>query len=778
MPVGRGGELVKVVLERALHKQAFSIMAPTNSLSSSTLPQDLMAGLVVSLVALPLCLGIALASGAPLFSGVLAGIVGGILVGVVSGSQTSVSGPAAALIAVVAAQIMALGSFQAFLLAVVLAGLIQIGLGLAGAGFIAAFFPSSVIKGLLAAIGVILILKQIPHIFGHDTDPEGDLAFPQPDHETTFSELARMIGDIHPGAAAIGFLSLAVLIVWGRWKRLKNSSFPAPLIVVLLGVGMSLVFRQLGGQWVIESSHLVQVPVADSLAGFFGFLQSPDFSQWSNPAVYTAAGTIAVVASLATLMNLEAADRIDPQQRTSPPKRELLAQGIGNVTLGLIGGLPITSEIIRSSVNINAEGKTKRATIIHGTLLLVSVALLPVWLNLIPLSCLAAILLVTGIKLVSPALVTQMWNEGRYQFVPFALTVVAIALTDLLIGILIGLAVSTSFILHSNMRRPIRRFVEKHLSGDVLHIELANQESFLNRAALSKVLDEVPRGGDVLLDAQHTDYIDPDVLHLIRDFKEHAGPARGVEVSLHGFRSKYELDDQIQYVDYSTRKLQKALTPQQVLQILKDGHERFRTGRRLTRDLGRQMNTTAEGQHPLAVVLSCIDSRVPVELIFDLGVGDILSVRIAGNISSREGLGSIEYACAVAGVKLILIMGHTRCGAVTAAVDACLAERASKTTGCQHLESIVQVIQQAIDPLTCQRVGQLSALEREAVVNAVARRNVFRVSETILGQSRTLNRLGQEGRIAIIGAMYDLVTREIEFLMEPEPNPLRTPNPV
>ena len=326
----------------------------------------------------------------------LAGFVGGILVGMLSGPHTSVSGPAAGLTAIVAAQIVSLGSFPAFLLAVVLAGLIQIGLGLARAGFIAAFFPSSVIKGLLAAIGVILILKQIPHLFGHDPDPEGDEAFQQPDHETTFSELARTIGDIHPGAAAIGLVSIAVLIVWGRWQRLKNSTVPAPLIVVLLGVGISQLFRQLGGEWVIEPSHLVQVPVADSRAGFFGFLQSPDFSQWSNPAVYTAAVTLAAVASLETLLCLGAVDKLDPQQRTSPPSRELLAQGIGNVTVGLIGGLPITSVIVRSSVNINADGKTKLAAVVHGVLLLVSVAFLPVWLNLIPLSCLATILLVNG----------------------------------------------------------------------------------------------------------------------------------------------------------------------------------------------------------------------------------------------------------------------------------------------------------------------------------------------------------------------------------------------
>lgn len=754
-------------------------MLQTNGPLSATLPRDLTSGLVVFLVALPLCLGVALASGAPLLSGVLAGIVGGILVGMLSGSHTSVSGPAAGLTAVVAAQILSLGSFPAFLLAVVLAGLIQIGLGLARAGFLAAFFPSSVIKGLLAAIGVILILKQIPHLFGHDPDPEGDLAFQQPDHENTFSELARTIGDIHPGAAAIGLLSIVVLFVWGKWKPLKHSPVPAPLIVVLLGVGVSLWFRQLGGAWVIEPSHLVQVPVADSLAGFFGFLQLPDFSQWVNPTLYTAAITLAAVASLETLLNLEAVDKLDPQQRTSPASRELLAQGIGNVTAGLIGGLPITSVIVRSSVNINAGGKTKLAAVIHGVFLLVSVALLPVWLNLIPLSCLAAILVVTGVKLASPSLVRQMWSEGRYQFAPFALTVVAIVLTDLLIGVLIGLTVSAGFILYSNMRQPIRRFVEQHLGGDVVHIELANQVSFLNRAALSKVLDEVPRGGDVLLDAQNTDYIDPDVLDLIRDFKEQTGPARGVEVSLVGFRSEYQFDDQIQYVDYSTRDLQDALTPQQVLHILKGGHERFRSGRRLTRDLIRQARATAEGQHPLAVVLSCIDSRTPAELIFDLGMGDIFSVRIAGNVTSWKVLASAEYGCAVAGAKLILVMGHTRCGAVTAAVNLIGEVRtAAEATGCQHLDHILKDIQQSTDPATCRAVEARPAAEKQSFVDAVARRNVLRVVEQMHEQSRTLDGLVREGRVAIVGAMYDVVTGEIEFLAEDEMNHRMPTEPV
>lgn len=542
-------------------------MIPAQSVYRGTFLSDAVAGLVVFLVALPLCLGVALASNAPLFSGILAGIVGGIVVGLLSGSHTSVSGPAAGLTAIVAAQIALLGSFDTFLLAVVIAGVIQIGMGIARAGILSAFFPTSVIKGLLAAIGAILILKQIPHLLGRDTDPEGEMSFVQPDHENTFSEFGELLGGIHPGAAAIGLASFALLMFWDRCRPLKKSVVPSALVVVLLGVGLSQLFHLIGGALLIEGNHLVQVPVSENLAGFFGFLRLPDFSQWSNPAVYTAGLTIAIVATLETLLNLEAVDKLDPQQRESPASRELVAQGIGNLIVGLIGGIPVTSVIVRSSVNINAGGKTRLAAVIHGMLLVVCVMFLPTVLNLIPLSCLAAILLATGIKLISPQLIREMWREGRYQFVPFIVTLVSIVLTDLVIGVTIGLAVSIAFILNSNLRRPLRRIVEKHLGDEVLRIELASQVSFLNRAALERALRSAPRGTHILLDAHNTDYIDPDILSLIREFKEQTAPVLGVQVSLRGFRDRYHLHDEIQFVDYSTRDLQDKLSSTQVLQI-------------------------------------------------------------------------------------------------------------------------------------------------------------------------------------------------------------------
>lgn len=746
-------------------------MIPAQSVYRGTFLSDAVAGLVVFLVALPLCLGVALASNAPLFSGILAGIVGGIVVGLLSGSHTSVSGPAAGLTAIVAAQIALLGSFDTFLLAVVIAGVIQIGMGIARAGILSAFFPTSVIKGLLAAIGAILILKQIPHLLGRDTDPEGEMSFVQPDHENTFSEFGELLGGIHPGAAAIGLASFALLMFWDRCRPLKKSVVPSALVVVLLGVGLSQLFHLIGGALLIEGNHLVQVPVSENLAGFFGFLRLPDFSQWSNPAVYTAGLTIAIVATLETLLNLEAVDKLDPQQRESPASRELVAQGIGNLIVGLIGGIPVTSVIVRSSVNINAGGKTRLAAVIHGMLLVVCVMFLPTILNLIPLSCLAAILLATGIKLISPQLIREMWREGRYQFVPFIVTLVSIVLTDLVIGVTIGLAVSIAFILNSNLRRPLRRIVEKHLGDEVLRIELASQVSFLNRAALERALRSAPRGTHILLDAHNTDYIDPDILSLIREFKEQTAPVLGVQVSLRGFRDRYHLHDEIQFVDYSTRDLQDKLSSTQVLQILREGNERFRTGRQLTRDLSRQVLVTAPGQHPLAVVLSCIDSRTPAELLFDLGLGDIFSIRMAGNVTSSKVLGSMEYGCAVAGAKLILVMGHTRCGAVTAAVElACTHNNAELATGCQHLQPIVEDIQQSIEAATCDRVRSANPTEKNAVVDQVARRNVEREMARIVEESDTIRWLVEANRVAVVGAMYDVATGEIEFFEGPHRN--------
>lgn len=734
-------------------------------LSAKVVAKDLSAGLVVYLVALPLCLGIALASEAPLASGLIAGILGGLVVGALSGSQTSVAGPAAGLTGVIVAQLAQLGSFSAFLVAVVLAGVMQIGLGLARAGFIANFFPSSVIKGLLAAIGVILILKQLPHVFGHDADVEGDMAFNQPDGENSFTELIATFFDIQPGAALIGLGSILLLWSWDKIAFTRKSPVPAPLVVVLFGLAVNSLMDSMGSRWAVGGEHLVQVPVVDGVSGIGALLVFPDWSVLGNPDIYVAAFTLALVATLETLLNLDAVDQIDPKQRHSPPDRELVAQGVGNVIAGLIGGLPMTSVIVRSSVNIHAGNETRLSAISHGVLLLASVIMFPGLLNSIPLSALAAILLMTGLKLAKPALFRQMWREGRQQFMPFMCTVALIVLTDLLTGVLMGLGIALMFILWSNFRRPLQLVSEKHVAGDVLRIELANQVSFLNRASLERVLRGVESGGHVLLDATHTNYIDPDILDLIHDYQRKTAPAHDVKVSLQGFRDDYgPLQDRINFVDYTSRELQQALTPQGVLAILREGNERFRRGERLHRDYRRQVEATALGQTPMAVMLSCIDSRAPAEHIFDMGIGDMFNVRIAGNVGRDKVVGSIEYACKAAGAKLIVVMGHTGCGAVTSAVSLMgESRRPSEVTGCQHIDSLVDQIQEAIDP-DQPRPPKEDEKAMRVYIDEVARRNVVRTIEGIRGRSQTLRELLDAGSIDIIGAMYNVHTGAVEFL--------------
>jgi carbonic anhydrase/SulP family sulfate permease len=741
-------------------------MSTLSLFKPSNLAKDLPAGLVVFLVALPLCLGISLASNAPLAAGIIAGIVGGLVVGVLSGSSTSVTGPAAGLTAVVATQIAELGSFQAFLVAVIVAGALQIVFGILKGGFLSSFFPSSVVKGLLAAIGIIIILKQLPHLVGYDANPVGDTDFCQTNQKNTFTELPAALQMFVPGAAVIGLLSLGLLVVWGKVSWLQKSPIPGPLVAVLFGTGVNLVLIQMGHSWAIAPTHLVQVPVAEGASGFLQLFSFPNFSALAKPAVYGAAVTLAVIASLETLLTIEAVDKIDPQQRKSPANRELLAQGAGNMVSGFLGGLPMTSVIVRSGANLNAGAQTKISTIFHGVLLLGCVALLPRWLNQIPLCVLAAVLIVTGYKLASPKVIGQMWSAGKYQFLPFAVTVVAIVLTNLLTGILIGLGISLLFILRSNFRRSIHQVMEKHIHGDILRVELAPQVSFFNRAALQKILMEAPRGAKVQIDARNCDFIDPDILDLLTDFKEVTSKAHGVEVSLVGFKKKYEkLQEDLTFVDYSSREVQQSLKPAEVLQILKDGHERFLAGKPLVRDLRRQAGATAKGQFPIAAVLGCIDSRSPVEHIFDLGVGDAFVARVAGNVAKDKMIGSLEFACGVAGAKLVLVLGHTSCGAVKAAVELKVAGKsAAEATGCDHLDTLIGIIQGSIDPSQLKDFSNWADDRKKAFVDEVARKNVLNNMTYLRQNSGMLDRLTRENKIMIVGAVYDVSTGKVEFL--------------
>ncbi|HXS16350.1 MAG TPA: solute carrier family 23 protein, partial [Polyangiaceae bacterium] len=566
-------------------------------------------------------------------------------------------------------------------------------------------------------------------------------------HENTFSDLWVTLGDLQSAAIIIGLVSVAVLVFWEKFPAIKRLNVPGPLAVVVLAVALHAALSALVPAWRLGADHLVQVPILKDWNDVKGAITLPDFSQFSNPKLYLAAATLAIVASLETLLNLDAIDTIDPKQRHSPPNRELFAQGVGNILGGLIGALPTTSVIVRSSVNAQSGNATKMSTIIHGLLIALCVAFVPGLLNLIPLSCLAAILIVTGFKLASPKLIKQMWNGGPAQFYPFAATVLGIVLTDLLIGIFVGLTTSIGFILHSNFRRPVYRVVEKHVTGDVIRIELSEQVSFLNRASLEKTFENFPQGSHVVVDATRSDFIDPDVIQLISQFVETKAPVRNIRVTLLGLKSKYtQIQADEHLVDYSTRELQEQLTPKQVLALLKEGNQRFIHGQRLQRDWSRQVAETAKGQAPLAVVLSCIDSRNSSELIFDLGIGDIFSVRIAGNVAKEKVLGSIEYSCAVAGAKLIVVMGHTSCGAVTTAVASYgHPEAVVQSTGCTHIDVLLREIQKSIDP-SDPIPNQKQAPEMFSdYVDGVAVRHVQHTIDHILTSSPALARLVSSG---------------------------------
>ncbi|KQC02561.1 SulP family inorganic anion transporter [Pedobacter sp. Hv1] len=498
------------------------------------LKRDLPSSVVVFLVALPLCLGIALASGAPLFAGLIAGIVGGIVVGFVSGSQLSVSGPAAGLTVIVLGGIAQLGSYQTFLLALVLAGVFQLVLGLIKAGTIGNYFPSSVIEGMLAAIGLILILKQLPHALGVDSDFLGDEEFFQGDKENTFSAIGNALSHFSLGAIVISLLSILILIFWPKIK--KVNVVPAPLLVVILGVGLSLAFQQT--DYALRAEQMVNIPIVNGWGEFLGLFNTPNFSAIGNKEVWIVAGTIAIVASLETLLGVEAVDKIDPIKRVTPTNRELLAQGVGNITSGMLGGLPMTSVIVRSSANVNSGARTKMSSIIHGCWLLLSLLFIPGLINMIPLACLAAILLVTGYKLTRISLFKHMYHKGWDQFLPFVITVVAVVFTDLLKGVAVGMLFSIFYLLRTNMRNPYFYKIQEEGNKKNIRIKLAEEVSFLNKAAIQVLLTGIPNETNVIIDGSNSRYIDPDVLETIFNYK-HNAYTKGIIVTLEHIRSHY-----------------------------------------------------------------------------------------------------------------------------------------------------------------------------------------------------------------------------------------------
>lgn len=716
-----------------------------------SLKNDLSASISVFLIAIPLSLGIAMASGAPLFSGLITSIVSGLIVIPLSGSSLGISGPAASIAIIVAAAIEELG-FNTFLLASVIGGMLQVAMGLLRAGVIAYYFPSSVINGMLAGIGIILFLKQLPHFVGYDRVYEGDESFFQEDTYSSISELFHMLNFISPGAILIAVISLVVLILWEQ-PVIKKSSFfhglQGSLIAIVAGALVNELLIAYFPALALGESHLVKIPVFEHPGDFLNQLYSPDLSQFANPKIYKTAVTLAVVASLQTLLAVEAVDKLDPYKRVTPANRELIAQGLGNIGCGFIGGIPMTEVVVRSSVNIQAGAKTKASGFMHGCLLLVTVIFIPTVFNKIPLASLASVLIIASYKLAKPEIFKTMHRAGRYHFIPFYVTIVGLVFIDMLLGIIIGLTTALFSILLEHYKSASSIYESQ--AGNKIILRLSEQVSFLNKANIQKIFEQLRPSSEVVIDATRSKYIDYDVYEVIENFKSEAElkKIKLTTQNLRGFGTLPPLEN----ARPPTSSGQQSLTPDKVLSMLKEGNERFVNNLKSNRNLLEQVNDTRQGQFPIAMILSCIDSRTSVELIFDQGLGDVFSARVAGNIINEDILGSMEFACKLAGSKLIVVLGHSHCGAV---------KGACQDVELDHLTGLLAKIKPAVR-LVREHEPQEVLADSNAVVQRTAEMNVQMTVENIRKKSRLLKSMEAAGEIKIVGAMYDVETGEVKF---------------
>ncbi|WP_367607488.1 bifunctional SulP family inorganic anion transporter/carbonic anhydrase [Legionella sp. W05-934-2] len=714
---------------------------------------DVVSSIVVFLVAIPLCLGIALASGAPLFSGIISGIIGGIVVGIISGSHVSVSGPAAGMAAVVLTAIAQLGDFQTFLLAVVFAGFIQVLIGILRAGFVAEYIPSNVVQGLLCAIGILLIIKQLPLAFSHPLEVASlKSVLKEAADGISFTSLQHIVSHLSFGAIVISVASMSILLFFDFTKNKILKAIPSPIIVVLAAIFLNGFFGQYFESLVQDQLQLVNIPQYNGYSDLISQLQFPNWSALGNAKIYFYALVIAIVASLETLLNIKAGEKLDPRKRHSSKDRELVAQGIGNISAGLIGGLPITSVIVRTSVNIDSGAHSKLSTILHGTFLLAAVLLIPRWLNKIPLAALAAILIHTGYKLSKPAIYKAIYQQGLDRFIPFIATIVGIIIFNLLAGIIIGLAISFFYILKSSSQARLNIIKETYPTGIIYRLMLPQQVTFLNKASFYAELDTLPSNSQLIIDARYTQYMDKEIIELLTDFQANEAKEKNIAINLTGFKEVYDVQDQINFIDVTTYDVQANLTPAQVLKVLKEGNYRFINDIRIHRNPKMEVTHTSKTQHPIAVILGCIDSRVPVETIFDMTFGDLFCVRVAGNVISSDVLASIEFACGVAGAKLVVVLGHTRCGAIMSACD-------NVKTG--HITQLLEKIKPSVKAATSMDESRDSS--NDSFVQQVTELNIANTLWQIYSQSDILKDKINQDEIAIVGANYDVRTGKVSF---------------
>ncbi|HSI71383.1 MAG TPA: SulP family inorganic anion transporter [Gillisia sp.] len=716
----------------------------------SSLGKDIPASIVVFLVALPLCLGIALASGAPLLSGLISGIIGGIVIGSVSHSSVSVSGPAASLTAVVLASIASLGSFDVFLVAVVLGGIFQFTLGILKAGLIADYMPSNIIKGLLAAIGIILIIAQIPYAMGIAADT-ADYFDPNKSFFVQLNDaIASFYASLTGGAFLITGISLAIMIFWDKTPLKNFKLLPPALVVVLLGVALNMFFGAAIPSLHLGEANLVNIPNIDHINELVTF---PDFSAITNPEVWGVAITITLIASIASLLAIEAADEIDPHKRNTPPNRELVAQGIGNTLTGLIGGIPITSVIVRSSVNINAGAETKLSAILHGVFLLLSVLFLSSILNLIPLSSLAAILLVIGYKLASWDVVSTMYKKGWNQFIPFIATIVAIIFTDLLIGIFIGTLVSIFFLLRSNYHNAF--FIEntKIFKGETIRLELSNEVSFFNKASIKNTLWNVPDSSTVIIDATFASFIDQDVLEIFEDFRDTYAREHDINLSIIGLREKYDIGKDLEFDKEGIEEIKMKSSPNEIFDYLKDGNQRYVDGKLVSRRLRNKELMDFINAPPLAAVVNCIDMREPLNVLMNTGIGDLIPIRTAGNLANDHVIKSMEVACKNQGAKFILFMGNSANRIYAEAL------RDYKDGKDSYL---CPLISEAVETNLISRdlINENNLFEHADIIT---RWSLVQSKKLVMQHSDYLSKAIEEGRIGMASAFFNRETGKIDF---------------
>lgn len=714
---------------------------------------DFFSGFVVFLIAIPLCLGIALASGAPLISGILSGIIGGGIVGALSSSHVSVSGPSPGMSAIVFSVIAQLGGFDIFLYALFIAGIYQIIAGLLRAGFIADYVPSNVIQGLLSAVGILIIIKQIPlavtlsHSLSTLKTQLLDIS-----SGISLEPLKEVSIHINTGAVLLSVTALSTLVFLDNTKKRWINALPGPFVVVIMGIVLNECFLISHSSLAQIGPHLVNIPKHSGISDFLAQMQSPDWSAWTNPSVYVLALLIGSVSSLENLLNVKAGERLDLKRRYCSKDRELIAQGIGNMLAGLVGGIPITAVVVRTSINIQSGAKTKMATIMHGLFILLAIVLIPGALNKIPLSSLAGVLIYVGYKLTTPNIYKAIYHQGWDRFIPFLTTVLCILYFNLLIGILAGLFISLFFILKLNSAVRFDIIKEHYPKGASNRLILPQQTTFLNKASLTAELNSIPRNSRLTIDARFSDYIDKEIIEYLKEFSEEHAPHKHISLNLIGFKQQYQIHDYIDFINVTTYDVQATLTPQQVLSLLKEGNARFKQDTCIHRSFKTEIEHTASTQYPIAVVLGCIDSRVPVETIFDMRFGDLFSVRVAGNVVNDDVLASMEYACNVIGAKLIVVVGHTGCGAIQAACD-----DVKKGYITQLLAKIKPAIS-AETKTTHDRTGK-----NRHFVHKITQLNIANTLHTIYHESDILRQMIDKEEVGIVGALYDINSGNVHF---------------